>query len=219
MMDFATIAERVGATGLAVVGAFHPDEQDGAPDGMATLILLGPDGAAMWDAFQASPEAGDGAANPLDRWSMRVIGALAEMCGVHALFPFGGPPWHPFQKWAVRGEGARSSPVTMQVTPGRGLWASYRGALAFRERIALPAQTVSDPCLECAAPCQTACPVGAFAAGQYDVPACTAHMKSPAGQACHDGCLVRRACPAGAAIALPRDQRAFHMAAFLRANG
>lgn len=217
-MNLADIKDVVAAEGLAVVGAFHPEPEDLAPDNAATLILLGPGGPEMWAAFSESPELEDGAEHPMDRWSRRVITALAQSLGAEALFPFGGPPWNPFQRWAVRGEGAVSSPVQMQATASRGLWASYRGVLAFTTHLDLPEVIHKNPCASCAAPCLTACPVGAFSGGQYDVPKCTAHVRSEAGEACLSGCLVRRACPAGKALALPELQRKFHMTAFLRAQ-
>jgi hypothetical protein len=215
------IAAAVRAAGLGPVGAFHAGPEDGVPAGVATIVLLGPVDAGMWAAFRAGPEAGDGLPHPLDRWSRRVIGGLAGALGAHALFPFGGPPWHPFQRWAALGEGAVPSPVGMQATPARGLWASYRGALGFAARLALEAlapRAGASPCLGCPAPCLTACPVGAFAGASYDVPRCVAHISGPDGAACRAGCLVRAACPAGAAMRLPAEQRAFHMAAFLRAR-
>ena len=66
--------------------------------------------------------------------------------------------------------------------------------------------------------CVPACPVAAFASGRYDVPACVARLQSEAGSVCRSGCLVRKACPAGRALELPKAQRQFHMAAFLRAH-
>lgn len=204
--------------GLAVTGAFHPVEDDGVPAGTGTLLLIGADGGAMWPVFQTSPEAGDGAPHPLDRWSQRVLEALAGRHGATVLFPFGGPPWHPFIRWAERGEGARVSPVVMQVSPTRGLWASYRGALALPDKLSLNRRLTIDPCANCPAPCTTACPVDAFADGRYDVAACVAHVTSPEGEPCRAGCLVRHACPAGRAACPPEPQRRFHMAAFLRAN-
>jgi epoxyqueuosine reductase len=207
------------AHGLAVVGAFHPESGDGAPDGIATLCLLGARGGAMWPVFRASSEAGDGQPDPLDRWSERVIGELARTFGGIALFPFGGPPYQPFQRWGIRGEGAVPSPVGMHVTPARGLWASYRGALGLRVALALPAHGDANPCEGCPAPCRTACPVGAFAGGRYDVPRCVAHITSLAGTDCRErGCLARRACPAGRDAAPPAEQCRFHMAAFIRAQ-
>ena len=38
--------------------------------------------------------------DPLDRWSRRLIERLARELGGRALFPFGGPPFLPFQRWA-----------------------------------------------------------------------------------------------------------------------
>ena len=92
----AAVAAPVRAEGLAVLGAFHPGPDDGAPAGCGTLVLLGPDGPGFWRIFQASAEFGDGRADPLDRWSERVIGGLAAALGGQALLPFGGPPWLPF---------------------------------------------------------------------------------------------------------------------------
>lgn len=204
--------------GLRPVGAFHPGPEDGAPEGAGTLVLIGADGGAMWRAFSAAPEAADGAPDPLDRWSRRVIGAVAAGIGARAVFPFDGPPWPPFVRWAARGEGSRPSPVAMPVSPTRGLWASYRGALALAERLELPAAPAGAPCPACPAPCLAACPVDAFAGGRYDVAACTAHVASRAGTACRSGCLVRRSCPAGTGAEPPAAQRRFHMTAFLAAQ-
>lgn len=201
-----------------MVGVFNPDPQDQTPPGTATLVLLGPGGPEMWQVFANSPEHADDEADPLDRWSARVIGTMSRDLDATALFPSSGPPWHPFQRWAERGEGAVSSPVRMQATAGRGLWASYRGALAFQTRIELPLIVHENPCLGCPAPCTTSCPVDALAGAAYDVPRCTAHVRSEEGAACRSGCLVRRSCPAGMALGLPEAQRAFHMAAFLRAQ-
>ena len=219
MTTYAEIAVAARAVGLAIVGAFHPTLEDRVPDAVGTLVLLGADGPDLWEAFAASPEHMDGAEHGMDRWSARVIGDLAGQLDATALFPFGGPPWNAFQHWAVRGEDAVSSPVRMQATAARGLWASYRGALAFAGRIALPDRAAANPCLDCAAPCLTTCPVEAFAGDSYNIPRCTAHVQSPAGTACQTGCLVRKACPAGHAMELPEAQRRFHMTAFLRAQG
>ncbi|MEM9138422.1 MAG: ferredoxin [Pseudomonadota bacterium] len=217
MSDLPGIEASARTHGLGVVGAFHPGPEDGAPEGAGTILLLGPDGPDMWGVFSVSPEYWDGAPDPMDRWSERVIEAVALEHGGEALFPFRGPPWAPFQRWAERGEGAVQSPVAMQATPGRGLWTSYRGALALARRIPLPRRDAA-PCAPCGAPCRTACPVGAFSEGAYDTDLCASHMRSPEGAACRTGCLVRLACPAGTALNLPEPQRKFHMDAFLNAR-
>ena len=106
--------------------------------------MAGRDG---WDAFAASPEASDGCADPLDRWSRRVIEALARELGATALFPFGGPPWLPFQQWARRAEPVHASPIGILIHPRYGLWHSYRGALGFSEALAVPEpEAAASPC-------------------------------------------------------------------------
>lgn len=217
-MTFNDLERAATEVGLTVVGAFQPEPDDKAPAGSKVLCLLGPGGPEMWAEFSTAPESRDGDPHPLDRWSRRVIEALARTFDASALFPFGGPPWQPFQHWAARGEAATQSPVGLQVTRQRGLWASYRGALAFTQRFEIPVSDQSSPCLDCPAPCLTACPVDAFADGQYDVPACIAHTDSLDGEACRAGCLVRAACPFGARLGLPTAQREFHMTAFRNAN-
>ena len=205
--------------GLGVVGAFHPDASDGSPEGTGTLVLVGGQGDAMWRIFTQSPEFVDGRPDPLDRWSRRVIEDVATGLDARALFPFGGPPWLPFPRWAERGEGARPSPVAMLVSASRGLWLSYRGALAFPDRLALAPPASGDPCRACPQPCRSACPVGAFTAAGYDLARCLAHVRSRAGRACHEeGCRVRHACPAGAAARPSAAQCRFHMEALIASH-
>jgi hypothetical protein len=108
----------------------------------------------------------------------------------------------------------------MTIQAERGLWTAYRGALAFVHRLDLPDPDDGErPCEGCAAPCLTACPVGAFSDDGYDVAACVAHLAAPEGAPCRDGgCLARRACPVGAAYRHEPAQAAFHMTAFLAAR-
>ncbi|MEM7507887.1 MAG: ferredoxin [Pseudomonadota bacterium] len=203
------------AEGLSIAGHFEPGPDDGAPQDVATLVLLGPGIPGFWDRFRASKEYSDGKPDPIDRWSHRVISDLAETLEAQAFFPFGGQPWQPFIQWARLGERARQSPVAMQISPHRGLWMSYRGALGFKTRLDLPALPQVNPCAGCPAPCLGACPVSAISDGVYDVPTCVAHIGG-AGQDCLDGCKVRLACPVGQAP--PLGQRRMHMQAFLSAQ-
>lgn len=219
-MTLGDIAAAAAAEGLGVVGALHPDGDDGAPAGAETLLLLGPDGAAMWTVFRAAPEAADGAPDPLDRWSARIIGALAARFGGQAVFPFGEPPYAPFFRWALKGSPVWGSKLGMLIHAERGVWVSFRGALALPVRLALPPRAeAARPCDPCPAPCRAACPVSAFTDAGYDAAACRAHLDRPEGAPCRDGgCLARRACPVGEAFAPSPEQGAFHLAAF-RAAG
>ncbi|MEL6839105.1 MAG: ferredoxin [Pseudomonadota bacterium] len=182
------------------------------PDGADHIILIGPDEPAFWPIFTDSPEYRDGAANPLDRWSQRVLTRTAAEFEAEPLFPFGGPPYAPFFTWAVNTGRFWASPIGFLVHDEVGLFVSFRGAL--RMPGAAPITTAQKPCDTCAQPCASACPVGAFDGG-YDVAACKAHVMSDAGSDCRNGgCLARRACPVGQGNRLPA-QAAFHMEAFL----
>lgn len=225
-LDLATVSVALEETGLIVLGAFHPVPEDrvpplaqGAPAG--TLVVIGNAGPAMWRVFSASPEARDGAPDPLDRWSARVIGALAVRWRGVTLFPFGGPPYRPFVAWAKRAGPVAESPLGMLIHPDYGVWHAYRGAIALAGRLALPAPDRRPrPCDRCAErPCLAACPVGAFTGAAYDVGACVRHISASAGAECVErGCRARLACPVGPAYRSTPAQAGFHMRAFLRAR-
>jgi hypothetical protein len=222
----ASIDERVRQAGLALRGVFHPNSADGVPSSVddrpaRTLVLVGWTGRFGFDAFNVSPEAADGKPHPLDRWSKRVIDALAEAFGAWPLYPFGGPPYHPFQRWAERADQVSPSPLGLLIHPCWGLWHSYRGALAFASHLAFePQEARPSPCKSCMGrPCLSACPVGAFTPGSYDAAACADHLRTPAGREClARGCLARRACPVGREHAYDEAQARFHMRAFLAAR-
>jgi hypothetical protein len=216
----------IAAHGLDLRGGFHPTAHDGVPDlpggrPSATLLLVGNLGAAMWPAFSAAPEFADGAPHPLDRWTRRILDAVAREFGAAALYPFGGPPYLPFQRWAGAAEGLRPSPLGVLIHPDYGLWHAYRGALSFADRLDLPARNQRPrPCDSCQEqPCLSACPVEAFKPSGYDVAGCRDHLAGATGGACREaGCLARIACPVGRAQAYPPAQMAFHMAAFMAAH-
>ena len=188
-----------------------------------TVVLLGFTGGAQWGAFQQSSEARDGLPHPLDRWSRRVIGALANELGAADFYPSGSPASPlPFQRLARRCEPVDPSPIGLLIHDTYGLWHAYRGGLFLTERIALPPSSPrSAPCESCAhRPCLSACPVQAFRNGSFDLHACVSHVLSSAGADCRDnGCLARRACPVGPQFRYAAAQARFHMSAFLRAVG
>ncbi|MCB2128641.1 MAG: ferredoxin [Rhodobacteraceae bacterium] len=217
MTTLQAIGERALAHRLAVFGAFHPKECDGAGSAK-TLILVGPDEPGFWNHFTSSPEWQDGAPDPMDRWSKRVITALAAASGGRAIFPSDGPPYPPFFNWALRTGRSWRSPVKLLVHDRAGLMVSFRGALALGERIELPATAVSSPCESCAdRPCLTACPVGALTVSGYDVAVCHTHLDRPGGRDCIScGCRVRRACPVSQAYGRLPEQSAYHMGQFHR---
>lgn len=241
--------------GLMLRGGFHPeadevDQSDPAkhaqgedaaplPEGTGTLLLVGHWGAAgLMRAFD--PKNATGPA-PLDAWTRDILGPIAARFGARALYPFGGPPHHPFQRWAIRADRVWPSPLGLLIHARYGLWHAYRGALAFAGRLDLPAPDADSadsdsngesPCITCVErPCLATCPVGAFAmprnaatetktAGQsrYDVAACAAHLGRAAGADCMAlSCRARRACPVGRDYMYDPAFAGFLMRAFRRA--
>jgi hypothetical protein len=222
LASFDAICRRARSVGLAVRGAFHPEPGEFDPglprlDG-ATIILLGFTGSEQWEHYQRSAEASDGSPHPLDRWSRRVIGALAREIDATDVYPRGEDTPLPFQRLALRSEPVHQSPIGLLIHPSWGLWHAYRGAIVLAHRIAVPDIVPSmHPCEGCAAkPCLSTCPVGAFRPGFFDLQACTDHLRSAAGSACRDGgCLARRSCPVGTAFRYRDEQMRFHMRAFM----
>ena len=225
--DHAATRGRIGASsipselshalhpyGLILRGGFHPEPGEPGLEGGGTLLLVGNAGAAMWNAF--APHI-DGAPDPLNRWTTRVVEPIADEFGGRALYPFGKPHWS-FQRWAQRAETLYPSPLGLLIHPEYGLWHAWRAALIFSERLQLPTrQDAPNPCASCdEKPCLTACPVSAFSGRSYDMPACAAHLTQTAATCPSVGCHARNACPVGRMWRYPEAQIRFHMAAFRR---
>ncbi|WP_415919423.1 ferredoxin [Tateyamaria sp. SN6-1] len=203
-MTLPSLEQAAEAHGLFVMGVDGP------------RVLLGTD-SGWWHVFRDSDEARDGARDPVDRWSKRVIDRMATTFGATAIYPSDGPPYAPFIAWALATGRFWQSPIGMMIHERAGLMISIRGALEFPAPLA-KASGGASPCLTCVEkPCVSACPVDALSAhAPYDVPACKAFLRTEAGRACMEmGCAVRRSCPVSAAFGRPEAQSGFHMNAFL----
>lgn len=197
---------------LSLFGALATCPEDGI--GTGTLALLGPAEPGFWRHIRQSPEFRDGKADPMDRWSLRVISALAREMGGTALFPFG-TPVRPFFSWALRSGRAWQSPVALLVHDTAGLMVSYHGAVLLPG--ACPKQPEPpSPCAGCATqPCRSACPAGALTGAGYDLDTCHAYLDTGPGAVCmSQGCEVRRACPISKNYGRSEEQSAYHMSRF-----
>ncbi len=214
-MSLSAVNTALAAHNLRDFGAFltRPGDQ---PD-CGTIVMVGPRETRFWAHFTTSPEYLDGAPDPMNRWSTRVLTRVANKLGGTALFPFGGPPYQPFIGWAQRTGHTWQSPVGLLVNADAGLMVSYRGALALPTRLDLP-EPPPNPCDSCATkPCLGACPVGALAGEAYDIPTCHAYLDTGDGRDCLDqGCVVRRVCPISQRYARQTAQSAYHMQQFHR---
>lgn len=188
--------------GLRVNGGFN--------EASKSIVLISP-GDDFWPIFSQSDEYADGAPDPMDRWSARVLGDLARDLDARPYFPFGSDQ-APFFSWAQRSGQAWTSPVNLLVGAAMGLNLSYRGALGFDYLLEFDA--AHTVCTSCDAPCLTACPAGALNRAGYDVPACKAYLATYPASACRTkGCAVRRACPASTPQLAAHAR--FHMEVFL----
>ncbi len=209
------IESRLAAHQLDVLGGFHLEGDPALPAGTRTLLLIGLKEPGFWPHVTAQPE-WDGTPDPMDRWSRRVIGGVACDIGAKALFPFGGPPYHPFYQWALRTGRVWDSPIRLLVQATQGLMVSFRGALAIKEVVAVP-PAATKPCDTCVTkPCLMACPAAALGEGGYDVPACHAYLAAGDRDCMKAGCMSRRACPVSATYARMPEQSAYHMGQFHR---
>lgn len=255
-IDLAALREELDTLGLSLRGILPAGRNDtdtesiqGAFGVFQSILIIGNEGKALWHsalggyredrrAGGAGGDGGDqaesygGSANDeethrLDNWTRAVIDPIAARLGGVALYPFGGPPWHPFQRWAMAAEPVVPSPIGMLIHPDFGLWHAYRAAILVPEALApRPMDDRESPCLTCAdMPCLSTCPVDAFKdmrgdGGYYDVPACATHIATAGGSDClSQGCRARRACPVGRDYTYAPGQAEFHMRAFLRARG
>ncbi|GEM_PF-90565 len=240
--------------GLAVLGALpledrpvpfptpmHP-EKDQAGFSHLIVIADGLFGRDLWPCFRQSafydprPQQ-----DPLDRWTKDKVSRIAATYQAWAIFPFEGPPYYPFQRWAQQIDAAiKPSPLGVLFHPQAGVWWGLRAALLTCETVKtgpyrgaraleLGKGTTApdseplgcDHCVE--KPCLQACPAQALAQtgiGSYpfDLGRCRRHIATDAGKPCWEtGCLARHACPYGTPY--PVERLAFHMRAAVQCFG
>jgi len=211
MSTFSQLRRRLGKHGLSVIGAFEPDI--GEIGDARAVILIGNAGSAIWRRLDPRPA--DPKDHTIDRWTREVLEPLADECGATAVFPFEGPPYHPFVSWAFQTGRCFKSPLGMAIHDTYGLWFALRAAFLFDAELGLEAHHATSPCDACAdKPCLSACPVEAFSGGVYDHAACRSHVAARPNDCADVGCLARRACLVGREMIYEPAHAAYHMRSF-----
>lgn len=205
-------------SGMIIRGGFHPRDKDRAPPDTQIIIMIGNAGPEMWRAFSSQTPKDS---NPLDTWTRNNLTPIANRFDAKVIYPSDGPPYYPFQQWAMQADDVFPSPIGPLIHPVFGLWHAYRAAFLFNTNLDVPAkaQTVS-PCDTCTEqPCMNTCPVDAFTPGNYNVAECRTFIAMPNSDDCLTaGCRARRACPVGQDHIYAAEQAEFHMQSFLKAK-
>jgi hypothetical protein len=219
----AELTKRLAAAGFLCLGGFNTADHGDLP-GLASgasarsLLLIGSTGPSIWPKLRTSPEASDGTADPLDRYTRRVLTEIGTSEDFGVVFPFDGPPYHPFQQWAKRCGGFSQSPMGVLAHRDFGPWTGFRAAFLSEVPLEIADGAGSPgPCESCTdKPCISACPAKALsAAAGYDVPRCRNYLKANPNADCWSGCMARRACPYGAEHHQDPANARFHMESFI----
>jgi ferredoxin len=222
-MQYEDVQAALEDTGFICRGGFEPGPDDAVPEITgetdAVVIVVGNAGSGMWRHFDSARGAArrQNEQNPLNDWTAEMMRPIAAKLNARVHFPFD-RPYHPFQRWAMKADSVWQSPLGPLIHPKYGLWHAYRAALVFEPGFAVPARPPAEnPCENCShRKCLKACPVGAYEAGRYDVPACVEHIATPKGKSCINlHCLARRACPIGRELVYEPPHAEFHMSKFL----
>lgn len=221
----ATLQRPLIELGLNVILPLMPAAFDGAAAplaldellaGAAGALVVGSGGPQFFDRFDGSPEAVDGAPDPLDRYTKRVItratrDALDPGRAAHVVhFPFGVRPLIPFQRLGRAAGLGGPGPLGLQIHPTFGPWWAYR-ALIVLDRPLPAAPPPGDGCAGCDAPCVAACPAGAVARGGFEITACQARRL--VAEPCRLSCVARITCVRGPEHRYRDEELAFHMRA------
>lgn len=212
--------------GLEILGFFDAEQDECLiPDRSIqpkAIAIVGNVGSEVWPFFQRARR--DRPDLSLDRWTREVVDHVAGAFGIDAVYPFEGPPFHPFIRWARRTGALFSSPIGLTIHPTHGLWIAFRAALLIDRPLDPEGQPVPPrhhhPCESCAdRPCLTTCPVGAFTDERYDFEACVDHLATSKNACREGGCLARVACPVGRDHRYQQPHASFHMEQLLKAHG
>ena len=193
-----------------------PDLDSGKP--VKSLLIVGNAGSAIWPKFSRGWQEFQ-SSDPLDYWTESVLQEIATRYELGVIFPFEGPPYYPFQRWALKSNTFSQSPLGVLIHKVYGPWLAFRGAFLSSELIQFSQDSGDNElCKSCVdKPCLSVCPVNAISTDHgYDADACRSHLRSDSEAECHTGCKARCACPYGIEYRYESNHARFHMSAFLK---
>lgn len=220
---FGPLLARAAATGLNLQGLICAESFDRfQPPGrravdrmpaVGTILLLGHGGSTFWNGMIAAQAARgellgepDPSYHPVQEYTATFVEGLVADLGAAGIrvvptFPDDADALNFLQLAECAGWGTISPVMGMLLHRQFGPWVGMRAALLIEGAPfgALPEveeETPFEPCLSCAQPCVSSCPVEVF--GGFESPdyrACAEHRH---GGGCGTGCASRAACPVGA---------------------
>jgi hypothetical protein len=228
-VNLPLLKAQLAQQGLCILSLI--DKHVSVPQGH-TLILVGHGATGFWPIFKHSQEYLDQQPDPINRWSQRLGQKFAITLQGSALFPFTGPPYQPFLSWAQTNGDSAPSPLGLHFHRQHGLWHAYRFGLIVNTKTLEhhahnPPPPAPRPCTDCAQPCMTSCPVGAFSSAGYDVTGCRTYVAQNPNSGCaQSGCIARLACPhtppnlvSSSHGGYEAAQHQYHMAVFVKQEG
>ena len=183
-----------------------------------SILIVGNAGSEIWPKFSLGWQEFQSSA-PLDHWTESVLRDVAITYNYGVVFPFEGPPYYPFQRWALESKIFSQSPLGVLIHKVYGPWLAFRGAFLSSEVIDF-AQNGGDTelCKSCVdKPCLSVCPVDAISLDNgYDANACRTYLRKESEADCQIGCKARCACPYGTEYRYDSNHARFHMSAFIK---
>jgi len=221
---------RLGVPGLELLCADLAGDADGTQG--PSLVLVGNQGPALWQACQQSPFRN--AEDPVDEFSYAVVyETLREYypaIALRVLYPLLGRPGQPetcaipLQKLGQLAGWHQRSPLGIGINAHAGLWFAYRVLVLveadWRPTPVPPAvpPTGPDICASCASQaCVSACPASVLAVGEApDLRACAGYRLTVDSH-CAATCVARYACPVATGQQYSAAQTAHHYTRVLAA--
>jgi hypothetical protein len=80
------------------------------------MVMIGNVGDELWHCSGGAIRARTGE-HPLNGWIRDILTPLSREVRADIVFDFDGPPWWPFQQWAMRAEPVHPSPLGLLIHP------------------------------------------------------------------------------------------------------